>query len=381
MRVVHAPKRILMCNLVDFGTGDGGAGHQAGLLKHFLARGHEVHMLTPARPGAEYLAAEFGARVCFTPSTRGRLPAIADALWQLPYIVHGRFSLRARTLYVRVHLLSVLQVLLGRLLGMRVVVEHNSWASSERRARGARPWLATLEYFSQVGSARFAHCSRSVTSHIAGLLIAAGCSPARGRVIGNGADLELYRPLPAPRGPRLRLGFLGQLSVWQGVDTLLEAMQLLRDDPRFECVIAGDGPEATQLRAAATALGLDRCVRFLGHVDSRDAPALIGSFDIALAPYTRKRNDEIGSSAVKIRHYAACGRPVIAARLPGIEELAEHGWLFLHEPDDPADLARAIRALAAFDQAALDAAGRSARAHAEQHFDWRTIADQVLDTC
>ena len=379
-----APKRVLLGNLVDFGRGEGDAGHQAALLSNFVAAGHHVHMMTPVRVGAAAALAPYAAQVVFTPSTiRLGLPGSLDALWQLPVIIYARLVWRVQTLYVRVHLWCVVQVWLARLLGMRVVVEHNGWTASERRVRGGGPLLIALERWTQIGAARCAHRSRCVTTGLARLLIEGGCQRERVFVLGNGVDLEKFQPgrdPPAAHG-RLRLGFIGLLNPWQGVATALTALQRVQAAHDVEFTIAGDGPLADQLREHSRALGLEKRVHFLGRVAARDAAAVINKFDIALAPYTLGRNDEIGSSSIKIRDYAGCGKPIIAARLPGIAELEAQGWLFTHTPDDAADLARVIATVVALGRVELARLGQCARAYAQTHFDWREIAARVVAEC
>ena len=383
-RASAARKRVLLGNLVDFGRGEGDAGHQSALLTHFIAAGHKVHMMTPARIGAAAALAQLAPHVVLTPSTTQLgLPGSCDALWQLPVIVYARLVWRMQTLYVRVTLFCVVQVLLARLLGMRVVVEHNGWTASERRVRGGGAFMIALERWTQIGAARYAHRSRCVTSGLARLLIDGGCPRERLFVLGNGADLEKFKPRreAAAHHGRLRLGFIGVLNPWQGVATALAALHALHDAHDLEFVIAGDGPLADELRGRCAALGLDARVRFLGRVAASEAAAVINDFDIALAPYTLARNAEIGLSAIKIRDYAACGKPVIAARLPGIAELERDGWLFTHRPDDAADLARVIGQLAALGRDELAGIGQRARAYAQAHFDWREIAAQVVALC
>lgn len=383
-RASAARKRVLLGNLVDFGRGEGDAGHQSALLTHFIAAGHKVHMMTPARIGAAAALAQLAPHVVLTPSTTQLgLPGSCDALWQLPVIVYARLVWRMQTLYVRVTLFCVVQVLLARLLGMRVVVEHNGWTASERRVRGGGAFMIALERWTQIGAARYAHRSRCVTAGLARLLIDGGCRRERLLVLGNGADLEKFKPRQetAAHHGRLRLGFIGVLNAWQGVATALAALHALHDAHDLEFIIAGDGPLADELRGRCAALGLDARVRFLGRVAASDAAAVINDFDIALAPYTLARNAEIGLSAIKIRDYAACGKPVIAARLPGIAELEREGWLFTHRPDDAADLARVIGQLAALGGDELARIGQRARAYAQAHFDWREIAAQVVAQC
>ena len=130
---------------------------------------------------------------------------------------------------------------------------------------------------------------------------------------------------------------------WQGVDIAIAAMDRLRDIPHLELLIAGDGPERGHLESLAADLGLAERIRFLGYVPRDQALAVINGFDVALAPFTRERNAEIGLSPIKIRDYAAAGRIVVAADIEGVRELSEAGWLFPHVSDDADDLARVIR--------------------------------------
>lgn len=379
-----AGKRVLMCNLVDFARGEGDAGHQAALLANFSAMGHEVRMLTPGRAGAAAAVARFGELAVVTPSSTALgLPGSFDALWQMPAIVRARFTWRMEILYVRVTTLCFVQVWLARALGMRVVVEHNGWTASERRVRGGGALMCALERWSQLAAARHAHRSRCVTAGLARLLVEGGVERDKLFVVGNGVDLDKFRVLDLARDTAapLRLGFIGLLNPWQGVATALAAFAEVRHELSLELWIAGDGPLAASLRAEAARLGLADSVRFLGKVAAADAPAVINEFDIALAPYTLGRNAEIGSSAIKVRDYAGCGRPVIAARLPGIVELEEAGWLFTHTPDDAADLARVIRQVVALGRETLVERGRCARLYAEQNFDWRQIARWVIAEC
>ena len=377
-------KRVLLSNLVDFGRGEGDAGHQSALLSNFVASGHHVRMMTPARAGAGAAVQGLAPHVVLTASSTGfGVPGSFDALWQLPVIVYARLVWRMQTLYVRVTLFCIVQVLLARLLGMRVVVEHNGWVASERKVRGGGAFMIALERWSQVAAARCAHRSRCVTAGIARLLIEGGCASERLFVLGNGVDLEKFKPsadTSIRQGP-LRLGFIGLLNPWQGVATALTALHALPPGHQLELVIAGDGPLADALRQRSTTLGLDSCVRFLGPVPAAEAAAVINEFDIGLAPYTLGRNAEIGSSAIKIRDYAGCGKPMIAARLPGIAELEAEGWLFTHTPDDAADLARVIGEVAALGRAALARLGQRARTYAQAHFDWREIAARVVAEC
>jgi glycosyltransferase involved in cell wall biosynthesis len=78
-------------------------------------------------------------------------------------------------------------------------------------------------------------------------------------------------------------------------------------------------------------------VRWIGHRDSRDAPAYLASFDVGLIPY-RTSAFNLGSNPVKFYEYLAAGLPVVSADLPA---LWPHRDLAVFA-DDPRLFARAV---------------------------------------
>jgi glycosyltransferase involved in cell wall biosynthesis len=71
----------------------------------------------------------------------------------------------------------------------------------------------------------------------------------------------------------------------------------------------------------------------------------------------------------------ACGKPVVASRLPGVRTLVTDGLNgYLAEPRSPVDLAEKIR-LCMQNAAALGAHGRRV---AEEHLNWSAVAQRLL---
>ena len=108
-------------------------------------------------------------------------------------------------------------------------------------------------------------------------------------------------------------------------------------------VVAGDGPEASALRAT----GGD--VRFTGRVDAAELARLREGAAVALVP---SRYQEILPLAAL--EAMAAGLPVVASRTGGLPEIVPRAGL--HPPGDPAAMAERIRALwgdAAAGEAAL----------------------------
>jgi glycosyltransferase involved in cell wall biosynthesis len=72
----------------------------------------------------------------------------------------------------------------------------------------------------------------------------------------------------------------------------------------------------------------------------------------------------------------ACGRPVVASRLPGVRTLVEEGRTgYLVEPGDAADLANKIQRCV--EQAAV--LGANGRRVVEERFNCAVIGRQLLD--
>jgi glycosyltransferase involved in cell wall biosynthesis len=110
--------------------------------------------------------------------------------------------------------------------------------------------------------------------------------------------------------------------------------------PGATFLLAGDGSERKVLNELAQSLGLGDRVVFLGY--RGDIPALLAACDLVVLPSLYE------GLPLSLLEAMAAGKPVIASRIGGVDELVandENGLLV--EPGDPHALAEAIRALLA----------------------------------
>ena len=150
-------------------------------------------------------------------------------------------------------------------------------------------------------------------------LLEAGAAAGKVQVILHGVDQDLFSP-PADRmALRRRLGFdrptlisVGHLIARKGHDLVIAA---LPDLPGTDLVIAGDGPEEAALRRLAARLGVDGRVRFQGHVEQAQLPALIGAADALVLCSDREGIANVLMEAM------ACGTPVAATPVWGSPEV------------------------------------------------------------
>lgn len=142
------------------------------------------------------------------------------------------------------------------------------------------------------------------------------------------------RSLDTPEEAPLLLA-LGRLHRVKGFDVLLAALAAL---PSVWLWLAGEGPEASRLKALAWRHGVAGRVRFLGW--RADVPALFAAADLLVCP---SRAEPFGNVVVEAW---AQRRPVIAAASVGPRGLIAEGESGLLVPIEDADaLAQAIRRL------------------------------------
>ena len=192
-------------------------------------------------------------------------------------------------------------------------------------------------------------------------------------VIQNGIDLSRFSvPDDGERekaraawdvGPdTLVIGAVGRFHGPKGLSFLVQAFQSgLRRFPDRVLVLAGDGPDADDLKAQVEQLGLTSKVRFLGF--QNDPRPLFPGFDIYVLPSLKEGSPNALLEAMGRR--CAC----VACAVGGVPEALEHEKSgLLVPPADPGALGDALCRLA--DDADLRRRyADAARTRVEEHFD------------
>jgi glycosyltransferase involved in cell wall biosynthesis len=212
----------------------------------------------------------------------------------------------------------------------------------------------------------------AVTGAGAKKLVGAGVAPQQVTVIPHGVKQRIgtqrHTELPYLNG--LVIGSASRLDSAAGLDLLLQAASGWRRYlPAFTLLLVGDGPEAGDLRLLAADLGLQSRTVFAG--DQGDPAALLGVMDVFVLP-TREEAAPIACLQAML-----AGKPVVATRVGGLEELVEHGSEgLLIPPEDPEAVAEAVLTLAR-DSALRHRLGRAARSRALSEFTLEREAERT----
>ena len=192
---------------------------------------------------------------------------------------------------------------------------------------------------------------------------------------GSGVDIGHFGPLPEPEGGTVTVALVSRMLRDKGVLEAAAAIRRLRARGLpIELLLAGptDPDNADSLTAQTLrSLAAEPGIAWLGPV--ADVRAVWRRAAIAVLPST------YGEGVPKtLLEAAACGRPLVAADVPGCREAVRPGETGLLVPPHDVDaLAAALAALAA-DPVLRARMGRAGRALIEQQFTDAIVARETL---
>lgn len=365
----------------------GASAHVRGLVRAWVALGHEVRVFTPCAGGEP----DIGAAVVPI-----RVPEIADALAETapPRLARAlrhlwtnagveaamRTCLRSYApdlVYERYSPFGAAGGALARRMGLRHVLEVNAplaWEGTHYRQQALPEAAEALERAALDATSLVIAVSEALRA----TLVAAGVAASKIAVVPNGVDADLFRPEgDAYRDGldgRLVIGFVGSLKPWHGVELLADAFRRLAHDPRHHLLVVGDGPQGSVIDELAREWP-GRVTR-IGPILHREVPRYVRAMHVAVAPAPAR--EPYYFSPLKVLEYMAAGRAVVAAAIGQLRELVRAGETGLLVPPGDADaLADAVRALAE-DEARRRALGAAAAAEVRRRHLWTQRATEIL---
>jgi glycosyltransferase involved in cell wall biosynthesis len=240
-----------------------------------------------------------------------------------------------------------------KLFGKRFLFDHHDLSPEMYQAKfGASggPALAGLRWLERQ---TFTAADLVVTTNESHKRVAVergGVSPRDVYVVRSGPDLvrlRVYPPDPAWRhSRRYLLVYLGEICKQDGVDHLVRAVKLLRDDlgrDDVHCVLVGGGPHQPAIKTYAEQVGVAELCTFTGRVSDEQLCHILSSADVGVDPDPKNAwSDQ--STMNKIMEYMFFGLPVVGYELTENRVSAGEAALFA-TPNRERELASRIAEL------------------------------------
>jgi D-inositol-3-phosphate glycosyltransferase len=209
-------------------------------------------------------------------------------------------------------------------------------------------------------------------------------------VIPPGVDISHFYPIPEDEAKEFigippcdhMLLFVGRIEPLKGIDTLIEALSIMRKDHVFVCLtVIGGNPETDQddnksemarLQLLREKYGLEDLIAFLGSRSQDTLPYYYSAADAVVVP---SQYESFGLVALEAM---ACGTPVVASQVGGLAFLIQDGVTGYTVPaDDPQALADRLTTLVNNPELRQRMGERAASTARE--YRWQRIADRVLN--
>ena len=199
--------------------------------------------------------------------------------------------------------------------------------------------------------------------------------PAPGDPGGPPRPRRLHQLLALDPGLPVVL-YHGYLFPHRGIEVLFAAMGRV---PGAHLVVMGFGPRFDAYRARAASLPYADRVHVVPGVPPDELLDWVASADVAAMPIEGNTLNHRLTTPNKLFEALAAGVPVVASDLPGMAAIVrETGAGVLCDPDDPADVARAILALLDAPVAERSAYRVRALAAARATYNWEGQAEVYL---
>jgi len=371
--------------------GLGGKTHFIEVAKNFKELGNNVLVLVSGyRPRSKE---NFGLKIkhIYIPPFPRRLVSYVWAeIFRFLYLTFYILKFRPGVIYGREDKWGFSPPLLSFIFRVRYIVEVNGLISEELKRYSHYPaWVMQVVGLSEKLNYLFARKIICVAPGLKREIVKRyGVKEEKLVVISNGTDINLFRPLDKKKcREKLGLGengfyvgFVGYFAPWQGLDVLIEAANLVKNQgyPNIKYLIVGDGTDLEkELKTRVKKYNLKKEVFFLGHIKHKDVVYYINSFDVC---YLCKKGLSYKSfSPLKLYEYLACGKPVIASRIEGITGVIEEGDCgYLFNSDNATDLAeKIIRAYQ--ERESLSQLGANGRKLIEEKYSWRKVAERIME--
>ena len=132
-------------------------------------------------------------------------------------------------------------------------------------------------------------------------------------------------------------------TIWKrrGIQTVIDAVNILKDKIPIYFLIVGDGPDTDYLENIVIQNNLTNFIEFTGWIDLKSLSQYISISDLCVIPFLKTRVNDRGVPN-KLFEYTIHDKPIVASRLKGMSMTFSDDEILFFEPGNSEDLADKI---------------------------------------
>ncbi|MGH2866032.1 MAG: glycosyltransferase family 4 protein [Solirubrobacteraceae bacterium] len=339
--------------------------------------GHRVHVICLRDAGQRRLERTGSITVWRLPMRHRRAGLLR---WIYEYTVFtlmagvlaGLLNLPRRLDLVQVHTLPdtlVFAAAIPKLLGVSVLLDLHEclpeFFAASFEVAPTHP-VVRLTAAAEQSAIRFADFALTCTAEMREVFVGRGARAEKIAIVMNSNDESVFDPSgrPAPAGEKggFTLIHHGSMESRYGIDTVIRAVAALRPDhPGLRLALYGDGSQRAELTTLVADLGLDDAVSFSpGFVPIDELVDAIGAADAGVVAMRRDPFRDL-THCMKMFDLISMRTPVLCSRTRSVMNYFPPACFAYFEPDDPADLARAVAELIAHPERSQELVAAAAR--------------------
>ncbi len=372
--------RILLINYEYPPVGAGAATATQAIARSLVALGHSPTVLTTAFSELTGSREENGIRITRVPSTRRRCDS-ASIFEMASFLFWSGWTVRRVVRSERTEgIIAFFSFPSGPAAWWANRAEGVPYVISLRGGDvpGAEASLAMVHRFLTPIRRKILRSARAVVANSVGLKeMSERADPLPVLLVPNGVDTEHFIPFAGarPSNVHFRLLFVGRFQAQKNLPWLLHQLALIRRQRMlsFTLDLVGDGPQRPALANIVSELQLGDVVSFHGWKDRTALRMHYQAADLLINPSLYEGMPNVVLEAM------ACGRPVLASRVPGNETAVIDrvtGWLFTR--NDATDFANCLGALVS-QPLLCDQLGSAARQFAVRDHSWMRTTQSYLE--
>lgn len=221
------------------------------------------------------------------------------------------------------------------------------------------------------------------TKGIVDNIVSRGFDKSKVHLITNGVDTEFFKKENRDEEFRKEIGiedkfaicYAGIHGLAQGLETVIESAEILKDNKEIQFVFVGDGPEKSKLMEMVKSKNLDN-VTFLNVQPKPKMPKIIASMDATVIPL-KKLDLFKGALPSKMFEALSSQLPIILAVQGEAEKLINDAKAGITvEPENPKEIAKAALKLYN-DEVLRKKLGENGRRYVIDHYSREGIARKL----